>query len=533
MPALARFWLSSYLDWFPDERLELFPEKERPELRRQNSNSDYQSQHKRAANLRRSLWERNVALMAAAALTNFWILGQTVGSARIMSSSAIMPPPGTATACVIGLVAVTLFNGVFVAAETAVELLKSAQVKHFKEEKAENGVRLQCLLDEKAMFATACTLGGRLCRLIQVFLVFLLAENLAMFLADQGTWVLSYLSLISSALMVSVPVIVVNLVVGELVPKSYATLHPPRVALRLYRVIKVSAILLSLPANFIVSLAGLFTARFGGKPSFSSSNPAEDEIKILVESAQESGEIESDEKELLHSVFEFTDTVAREIMTPRVDMDAMPTKSNPEDVVALIEKSGHSRIPLYEETDDQIVGIIHAKDLLMALVSGKAPVSLRALMRPALFVPENKNLHELLADMRATRGQMAVVQDEFGGTAGIVTIEDIVEELVGDIVDEYDVEETAIVASGNGHLVDGRTHVDDVNSEIGSLFGSDEFDTIGGFVFGLFGRQPRQAEVIESNGFRFTVANTDGRRIHQLLVEAIVVQGYNDLDQAG
>ncbi len=493
------------------------------------------NQTDRAENTPQAGWtsaERNVAGILAAALTSLWFIGQTTGTTQV-SSSAIMPPPGAATICILALLAVTLLNGVFMAAETAVELLKISHVKHDKEESGTKGSRLQRLLDDKAMYATACTLGGRLCRLIQVFLVFLLAENLAMYLEEQGRLPISYLSLIASALIVAIPVIIVNLIVGELVPKSYATLHPQRVANQLYRVIRLSAKVLSFPANVIVSLAGLVTARFGGKPSFSSANPAEEEIKYLVESGQETGEIEIDEKELLHSVFEFTDTVAREVMTPRVDMDAMPTKSIPEDVVALIEKSGHSRIPLYEETDDQIVGIIHAKDLLMAMVSGKKPVLLRSLMRPALFVPENKNLHELLADMRVSRGQMAVVQDEFGGTAGIVTIEDIVEELVGDIVDEYDVEEPEIVPSASGHLVDGKTHMDDVNSAIGSKFASDEFDTIGGFVFGLFGRQPRDGECIRSDGFLFTVAKTDGRRIHQLHLEAIGEDVVGDLDDAG
>jgi len=153
----------------------------------------------------------------------------------------------------------------------------------------------------------------------------------------------------------------------------------------------------------------------------------------------------------------------------------------------------------------------------MAVAAGK-PVNLRRLMRPALFVPENKPLHELLKEMRASRSQMAVVQDEFGGTAGIVTTEDIVEELVGDIVDEYDSEEPEIVDRPEGWSVEGKTHLDDLNHRIGSNFESEEFDTIGGYVFGLFGRQPKQGETIEAEGFRFTVESTDGRRIQRLLV---------------
>jgi putative hemolysin len=253
-------------------------------------------------------------------------------------------------------------------------------------------------------------------------------------------------------------------------------------------------------------------------------NQAEEEIKNLVETAQETGEIEVEEKELLHSVFEFSDTVAREVMTPRVDLEAMRVTSDPMELVELIKKTGKSRIPLYEETDDQIIGIVHAKDLLMAVLKTDRP-SLRKIMRPAIFVPENKSLNELLREMRQSRSEMAIVQDEFGGTSGIVTTEDIVEELVGEIVDEYDVEEPEIVkVDGDCYLVHGKVHVDDVNDTLGSELVSEEFDTIGGYVFGVFGRQPKRDEKIESDGLRFTVVEADGRKIKRLKIEKLPVE---------
>jgi CBS domain containing-hemolysin-like protein len=206
-------------------------------------------------------------------------------------------------------------------------------------------------------------------------------------------------------------------------------------------------------------------------------------------------------------------------MTPRVDMDAMPVETAPRELAALIHSSGHSRIPLYEDTDDQIIGIIHAKDLLMAILNHNGEVNLRKLVRPALFVPESKNLHELLAEMKSRKSQMAVVQDEFGGTAGIVTIEDIVEELVGEIQDEYDFEEPEIIQLQDGLSVDGKTHVDDVSEALGIEIDATEFDTIGGFVFGLFGRQPKLGENIVALGHRFTVSESDGRRILRIRIE--------------
>jgi CBS domain containing-hemolysin-like protein len=159
-------------------------------------------------------------------------------------------------------------------------------------------------------------------------------------------------------------------------------------------------------------------------------------------------------------------------------------------------------------------------------------VNLRRLMRPAHMVPESKDLHDLLAELRTAKSQMAIVQDEFGGTAGVVTIEDIVEELVGDIVDEYDKEEPEVVASDRGWLIDGRTHLDDVNEEIGAEIETEEFDTLGGYVFGLFGRQPKVGEAVESEGFRFEVAENDGRRIARLLVTRIDPNPADILEEA-
>jgi CBS domain containing-hemolysin-like protein len=283
-------------------------------------------------------------------------------------------------------------------------------------------------------------------------------------------------------------------------------------------VIQAVALLLDFPARIVLRTAQVLESKFRPVKASESASQAEEEIKNLIEEAEESGEIEEDERELIHSVFEFGDTIVREIMTPRVDLDAMSVHALPAELAALMRESGHSRIPLFEGTDDQIAGVIHAKDLLMAMLEDPN-VSLRRLMRPVLYVTENKNLQQLLKEMRHSRAHLAVVQDEFGGTAGIVTLEDVVEQLVGDIQDEYDQEEEEVVETGSGFLVDGKTHIEDINDEVGADFESEEFDTIGGFVFGLFGRQPKLGEFIHTDGFKFTVADTDGRRILKLQIE--------------
>lgn len=270
-------------------------------------------------------------------------------------------------------------------------------------------------------------------------------------------------------------------------------------------------------SRLFVALGNIFARPAGGSVVLRQSNQMESEIRSLVDSAEESGEFEADETELIHSVLEFSETVAREIMTPRTDLDAAPSDINPYDLVEMIQESGHSRIPIYEGTDDDIVGVVHAKDLFLNMLRGK-PVNLQSLMRSPIYVTENRAIDEVLAEMRKERAQMAVVKDEFGGTSGIVTIEDIIEELVGEIQDEHDDEEPDVSETLDGFLIEGKTHLDDVNEELGSAFSSEDFDTIGGFVFGLFGRQPRKDEWIEHEGYQFRVMDTDGKRIIRLQV---------------
>jgi len=465
-------------------------------------------------------------MLMVAAVTALWVLGTGAGGPDLAQTTVGI----SGSAAVALILAIIALNGLFVAGETAVDLMKPVHVKHFRDiDMPKRADRLQKLVDHKTNYTAACILGSHICRVGMVLAGLLVAPGVAKLIRpDEAP---SWQTLILSAAIVAVPILLLNLVM-ELVPKSFASLHPMRAGLRLYRFVSVWSVLLSPPARFVAAIGGLITSRFGGKASFTIENQAEEEIKSIVEDAQESGEIEAEEKELLHSVFEFTDTVAREVMTPRVDLDALPVASDPEEVASVIEKTGHSRIPLYEETDDQIVGIVHAKDLLNALrhSNGKKP-ALRNLMRPVFFVPETKNLHDLLQEMRSHKTQMVVVQDEFGGTAGVVTIEDIVEELVGDIIDEYDMEEPEIVKQDGVFIVDGKTHLDDVNDEVGVELESEEFDTIGGYVFGLFGRQPKPGESIDDESLRFTVVETDGRRLVRLRIEPLPMAA-NNIDEA-
>jgi len=433
---------------------------------------------------------------------------------------------GSIALLVLAFIAVIAVNALFVAGDISIEQLRSVHTKMFDESTREHAV-LKDLLEKKDVYVAACFLGAQTMRAWMILLCFLPAAMLATQLGfltatgEPGSMPNQLVALLVSAVLLSLPVAAINVVMGELVAKSYSAVHPHRTALRLYRFVRFAAIVFAIPSAIAVKIASLVTKRFGATASFAVANQAEEEIREILESYEETGEIEEGERVMLHSVFEFGDTVAREIMTPRVDLDSVPVGTSLADVARIVEETGHSRIPVYEGTDDSILGVIHAKDILSAVSRGNANGTAETLMRTATFVPENKNLHELLHEMRLNKTQLVVVQDEFGGTAGIVTIEDIVEEVVGEIVDEYDNEEPGIVETAQGFLVGGKLHIDDVNAAVGSSLESEEFDTIGGYVFGLFGRQPHAGEEIEASGYRFTVVESDGRRIHTVRVQAM------------
>ena len=453
-----------------------------------------------------------------AAALGLWLLSSRANAAQDGGGVSLHVDPNRIWLTCLGVIGALILSALYVGAETALDYLRPMHVKYAKEKNAKRGEKLDWQIAHRASLIAAVILGRQTMKLAMVFFSLMLASKLAAARTPDGDVIFSVAALY--ALILVVPLGLLSMVI-DLIPKSYATLHPHRVSLWLHAFMRASWAIFGIPAALITFVANLLTSRFGGQATFEIQNPVEEEIKTIVESAEETGEIKVDEREMLHSVFEFTDTVAREIMTPRVDMDAVSIKTDPMEIMKMIQQTGHSRIPIYEDTDDQIIGIVHAKDLILAALDKSKPIVLRSIMRPALFVPESKSLHDLLREMRQARTQLAVVQDEFGGTAGIVTVEDVVEELFGEIVDEYDVEEPEIVKDGDSFVVGGKLHLDDVNAELGSDFHSDEFDTIGGYVFGLFGRQPQANECLDNEPWRFCVAETNGRRILKLRIQEL------------
>lgn len=264
---------------------------------------------------------------------------------------------------------------------------------------------------------------------------------------------------------------------------------------------------------------------FGSKDADQKQAETEEEILSLVEEGKEKGLIEDDTKNIIENVFDFDDTVAYEIMTHRRDMTSLEDTETLDRVVATAIDSGHSRIPVWHDDIDNIVGILYVKDLLQ-YVGKPAPsdFKLRALLRPAMFVPRTKDCRSLFAFMQKHRTQIAVVVDEYGGTEGIITLEDLIEDILGNIRDEYDDEEDEIRRLDDGrYTVDGSTSLDDVEELTGVTLSDSDSETVAGFILDKLGRIPTSDEqpYVESDGLRFTALRTDDRRILEVLIEKI------------
>lgn len=245
------------------------------------------------------------------------------------------------------------------------------------------------------------------------------------------------------------------------------------------------------------------------------SGVTDDELRNWVEVGQTEGSLEQGERRMIYSIFQFGDTLTREIMVPRIDVFALDVDISPNEAIEAVMGSGHSRLPVYEEAIDNIIGLLYAKDLLRLQLDGNQSTSLRSLLRPAYFIPEAKKVDELLREMQGRSTHMAVVVDEYGGMAGIVTMEDIVEEIVGEIRDEYDQSEELLfqTISPEEYLFTARIDLEDVNELLGTHLTKDVADTLGGFIYGEVGRVPVGGEEVRVENWLLTVEQVSGRRI--------------------
>jgi putative hemolysin len=319
-----------------------------------------------------------------------------------------------------------------------------------------------------------------------------------------------------------------SIIIGELAPKTLALSFTERFALAVAQPIGFMERVLS-PFVWLVTLvSGIIVRAFGGKVRPQAGYLSTEELKLLVETGSEQGSIEEDEKEMIHGVIELADTRVHEVMVPRIGIRAVEVGDPIDEILDMVIRAGHSRVPVFEESLDNIIGILYAKDLLPYLKQdGKDPkdIDVRSLVRPAVYVPETKAVDELLHEMQVAKRHLAIVVDEYGGTAGLVTIEDIVEEIVGEIQDEYDIEEPLIepIASDDqiAFRVDGRVSMDDLRD----LFDmsdeeeedEEEYDTVGGFIIHRVGRIPLPGAEIPFREVTLRIEAADSRRVSKII----------------
>jgi putative hemolysin len=411
-------------------------------------------------------------------------------------------------------------NAVFVAAEIALVTVRRSRIRQLTDEGDRRARRVARMIERP----------GRLLATIQLaipFIGFLAAAFAGARIAGQlADWFREVGPLSTSAdvlalLIVTLIVSLVTIVFGELVPKTLALAHAERYALALARPVEVFGVLLA-PLVWLLTTTTHLVTRVLGVRDISDDAITSEELRILVERGTEQGTIEAEEEQMIGAVLELGDQRAHEVMVARVDMVTLAVDAALGEIVETIVSEGHSRIPVYEDNIDNIIGMLYAKDLLPYLVGDDRPPSIRRLLRTPLFVPESMLVDELLRSLQRRRVHIAIVLDEHGGTAGLITIEDLLEEIVGEIQDEYDEEEPMIVPLGDAEArIDGRADVDDMLEHFGtSLDGDDqaEFDTVGGLVYHHVGGVPEVGDTVEVDGLKLTVEATDGRRVRTVHV---------------
>ena len=306
------------------------------------------------------------------------------------------------------------------------------------------------------------------------------------------------------------------LLFGEITPKTIATLEAEKNALRFARVICLLMTILT-PVIFVVNLlSGGVLRLLGVDPNKPTDSITEDELRTIVEVGHEKGVIESEEKEMINNVFDLGDSVARDIMVPRIDMSFVDVEASYEELMEIFRRDHYTRLPVYEDNTDNVIGIINMKDLI--LLEDRAAFSVRDYLRQPLFTFESKKLSELMIEMRKTSNNIVIVLDEYGATAGLITLEDILEEIVGDIRDEFDADEEDELKeiSKGEYLADGSMNLDDINDRLGLELVSEDFDSLGGFMIDRLEHLPAEGEEVDTEEVRLVVEKVNKNRFDKV-----------------
>src|SRR5881296_2509083 len=431
-----------------------------------------------------------------------------------------MPGPVSQSICVrlMALVLLVLANAFFVAAEFALVAARRTRLDALVRRGDRKAKTVQTALQDLYRQLSAAQLG---ITVASILLGYVAEDTVAHLFRDWFASLPPFLNFLTRGGVASVVAVALisfrHVVFGEQAPKAWAITYPEGTS----RWIAAPLILFSwitLPftdtlnwsANRVVRLLGI-----RGTTAELERIHSPEEIRMLVEQSRKTGRLGAHDARLLEGVFEFSEKTARDVMTPRTDIVALPIDLSLEEAADQVAVAGRSRYPVYGETLDDIVGLVHAKDILAGLRSAKGG-SLRAVLRPAVFVPGTREVEDVLADMKRQKIHLAIVLDEFGGTAGLVTMEDLLEEIVGQIYDEYDRPAAAVkqaATPGAASLLAGSTPLRDVNDTFGLELDVGDYTTIGGYLFGALGRLPKVGDQVAVPGAVFEIVEMDGRRV--------------------
>ena len=408
--------------------------------------------------------------------------------------------PGSSLMFIV-LVGLLMMSAFFSASETALTSLSKIRIKNMIEEKIKNAELIEKLVTNPNKLLSAILVGNNLVNIAATSLLTSLT--------------LAYAPKNGVAIATAITTVAI-LIFGEITPKTFAAQNSVKVSLGVARVINAVIFILT-PAIWVLNIiTGFILKLLGVKKTGITTTITEAELKTMVNVSHEEGVIEIDERRMINNVFDFDNSKAKDVMTPRTDMIAIEDAATYDEIVALFKEERFSRLPVYHESIDDIIGILHLKDIVFI---DESTFSVEKYMREPYFTYESKIISELFSEMRTKRIPVAIILDEYGGTSGLVTLEDIIEEIVGDISDEYDEEDDDItVVKEDEYIVDGSTRLEDLNEMIGTNLESEDFDTIGGYVIGVIGRFPDEGEEVETDGIKIKVEKSDKNRIDELRI---------------
>ena len=392
------------------------------------------------------------------------------------------------------------FSAFFSGSETALFSLSKLQIHRLQRKFSHRGALVASLLAQPYQLLTTIVIGNMLVNVAATSLATLIAIKL---------W---------GELGVSLSIVLMTFLIiifGEITPKTYAVQQAERVVLKIVHPVKFFLKFFFPIGKILMTVTDFFIAHLGGRISVKKPYLTEKELQSLIKIGKKDGVVKETEEEMIYSVFEFGDTEASEIMIPRVDIVALQINTLAEEVIKFMREAKHSRIPLYGESLDDIIGVIHTKDYLLS-----EEKNIKRLMKETVLIPETKKIDGMLKEFQKKNLQMAIIVDEYGGTAGLITLEDILEEIVGEIQDEFEPKEKLIkILDKKSAVINGKLELSTINRKLDLNLPEEESDTLGGFVFSLFGRIPKQGEKINFRNFTFTIKKMGKNRIRKILLE--------------